>query len=50
MEYNHKRPIEAFVEQIQILRDHGFRPIAVSQMICEDVFVFETEDEAKRAA
>lgn len=47
---NHKRPIEDFQEQISILRGHGYNPIAVSQMICEDVYVFETEDEAKKAA
>jgi hypothetical protein len=50
MNWNHNRSVEDFRKQISILRKHGYNPIAVSQMICEDVFVFETPEEAQRAA
>lgn len=45
-EFNHRRTLETFEEQIKILRDHGYNPLAVSQMLHEDVFVFATEEEA----
>lgn len=48
-QYNHDRPIEDFQAQIDMLREHGFTPIAVSQMMFEEVYVFGTEEEAKRA-
>lgn len=49
-EYNHSRTVSDFEEQIEILRNHQYNPIAVSQLFCEDVFVFETDDEARRAS
>jgi len=32
------------------IREAGFKPIAITVMICEETFVFRSEDEAKRAA
>lgn len=34
---------------IKILKDHGFNPIAITIIMCEETFVFETEEEAIRA-
>ena len=48
-EYNHNRPIESFHEDIDVIKKHGFNPIAVSQMFFEDTFVFETAEESERA-
>lgn len=47
--YNHDRKLESFKEQLEIIRHAGFKPIAVSQLFFEDVFVFETEHEALKA-
>ena len=49
MKYNHKRPVEDFKEQIQIIKDNGFNPIGVSQVYFEDSFIFNTAKEAKLA-
>jgi hypothetical protein len=49
MKYNHDRPVEDFQYELEILRRSGFKPIAVSQMVFEDTFLFETEAEAHRA-
>lgn len=47
--YNHKRPFTSFSESIKKLRENGHNPIAVTQLYCEETFVFETEEEAKSA-
>lgn len=31
------------------IREAGFKPIAITVMICEETFVFKTEEEAKAA-
>ncbi len=49
MEYNHDNDLEDFQEQLEIIRNAGFKPIAVSQMYLEDTFVFETPEEATEA-
>ena len=49
MKYNHDREVQDFQEQINIIRNAGFKPIAVSQMYFEDTFVFEKSDEANKA-
>jgi hypothetical protein len=49
MKYNHKRSLDTFQEQIEIVKNAGFNPIAVTQLYFEDTFVFETADEANRA-
>lgn len=49
MEYNHKLLLEDFDKGISIIKNAGFNPIAVTQMYCEETFVFETTDEANRA-
>jgi hypothetical protein len=49
MEYNHWNELEDFQEELEIIRDAGFKPIAVSQMFLEDTFVFETDEEAMKA-
>ena len=47
--YNHKRTLESFQEEIDIIKTAGFNPIGVSQLICETTFIFETEAEALEA-
>ena len=37
-------------ELLQEVIKVGFKPIAITVMICEETFVFETEEEAHRAA
>lgn len=49
MEYNHNRPLEDFLNEINIIKENGFNPIAVTQMYFEDVYVFETKEEARAA-
>jgi len=49
MKYNHDREVKDFQEQINIIKNAGFNPIAVSQMYFEDTFVFEKSDEANKA-
>ena len=44
--WNHDRPLSDFQDSLNIIEDCGFKPIAVSQMYLEDVFVFETSHEA----
>lgn len=43
------RKQEIFQEEIDILREHGFNPIGVTVMACEDTFIFETPEEATAA-
>jgi hypothetical protein len=49
MKYNHDRPLSEFDQQLSLIRDAGFKPIAVSQMCLEDTFVFKTPKEAEKA-
>ncbi len=49
MRYNHDKTISDFQKEIDKLRANGYNPIAVSQMYLEDVFVFETDEEATNA-
>lgn len=49
MEWNHDRPLSSFQESIDLLIVNGYKPIAVSQLMFEDVFVFETDEEATKA-
>ena len=49
MKYNHDRPLSDFQEELTIIRNAGFNPIGVSQLYFEDTFIFETEEESKRA-
>jgi len=49
MKFNHDRMLSDFQSNIDKLKENGFNPIAVSQMYFEDTFVFETEEEAKKA-
>ena len=44
--WNHYRPLSDFQEYIDIMRKNGHNPIAVSQLYCEETFVFETIHEA----
>jgi hypothetical protein len=48
-DYNHDRPYNDFAEKVIVIRKKGFKPIAVSQMLLEDTFVFETAKEALEA-
>ena len=43
------RKLSSFKKDINIIKKHGFNPIAVTQMMFEETFVFETEDEATKA-
>jgi hypothetical protein len=36
-------------KSIQVLKQFGFKPIAITVMMCEETFIFETEEEALRA-
>ena len=47
--YNHSRPLTDFLNEINIIKNHGFNPIAVTQMYYEDLFVFKTDEEATKA-
>ena len=49
MKFNHDRMLSDFQSNIDKLKENGYNPIAVSQMYFEDTFVFETEEEAKKA-
>jgi hypothetical protein len=49
IKYNHDRSLVEFEEDLKIIREHGYNPIAVTQMMLEDTFVFETEEESLRA-
>jgi len=49
IKYNTNRTLESFNESLNIIKEHGFNPIAVAQMYFEDTFVFETEEEANKA-
>lgn len=46
---NHRRKFSSFDAQLRIIRNRGFNPIAVSQLYCEDTFVFNTDEEAEAA-
>lgn len=47
--YNHKRTLESFQRSLDIIRSNGFDPIGVSQIMLEDTFIFETDEEAEKA-
>lgn len=47
--YNHNRSVDDFEEQLSLIREAGFNPIGVSQMILEDVFIFKTKEESEKA-
>jgi len=49
MKFNHSKELSDFQESIDIIRNHGFNPIAVAQMHFEQVFVFKTDSEAQMA-
>jgi hypothetical protein len=38
-----------FIEPLEVMIAHGYKPLAVTIMICEDTFCFETAEEAERA-
>jgi len=45
--YNHNRPLSDF--DLETVQNNGFNPIGVSQIYFEDVYVFETDEEAEKA-
>ena len=47
--FNHDRPLSSFEDSLEIIRSSGFKPIAVTQMMFEDTFVFETDKESTEA-
>ena len=47
--FNHDRPLISFEDNLEIIRSAGFKPIAVTQMMFEDTFVFETDKESTEA-
>ena len=49
MKYNYDRPLSDFDQQLLLIRNAGFKPIAVSQIYFEDTFVFKTSEEAEKA-
>lgn len=46
---NHNRPLSYFSDDLNKLRAAGYNPIAVTQLYCEESFVFETTSEALEA-
>jgi hypothetical protein len=49
IQYNHDRPLESFQKDLERIREAGFKPVAVTQMMLEETFVFETDEEATTA-
>lgn len=49
LEYNHDRELESFKKELDILHSNRYFPIGVSYFHFEDVFIFETDEEAERA-
>ncbi len=49
MQFNHDREIIEFQNNIDLLKSKGYNVIAVTQMCFEDVYVFETNEEATKA-
>lgn len=47
--YNTDRTLDSFENELKLIRDNGFNPIAVTQLYFEDTFVFETFEEAEKA-
>ncbi len=47
--YHIDRELSSFEDDINILKEHGFNPIAVTQLMFEETYVFETEEEAIKA-
>jgi hypothetical protein len=48
-QFNHSRPLSDFHDNIDKLMKAGYKPVAVTQMYFEDVYVFETKAEARAA-
>ncbi len=48
-ENNISKDLQKFYFDLEILKSAGYKPIAVTTMMCENTFVFETQDEANRA-
>ena len=44
---NYGKPTSLLLEKV---KSQGFKPIAITIMMCEETFVFETESEANKAA
>lgn len=49
MKYNTNRTLESYQWAIDIIRNNGFKLIGVCQMLMEDTFIFETDEEAIQA-
>lgn len=49
MKYNHNRSLCDFTDSVNKIRQKGFNPLYVTQMYFEDIFVFETNEEAIKA-
>ena len=49
MNFNHDKELSDSQAAIDIIRHHGFEPIAVTQMYFEEVFVFKIDSEAQMA-
>ena len=49
IEYNHNREYSDFIPLIERIKNKRYNPIMVSQLMFEDVFVFNTPEEAKNA-
>ena len=51
--YTKKEVLEAILERcqksIEILKKHGYKPLAVTTLLCEETFCFATEKEAAKA-
>ena len=48
-ENNIPQELRKYYFDLEILKSAGYKPVAVTTMMCENTFVFETKDEADRA-
>ena len=48
-ENNIPQDLRKYYFDLEVLKTHGYKPVAVTTMMCENTFVFETQDEADRA-
>ncbi|QQR76944.1 hypothetical protein IPJ63_01650 [Candidatus Nomurabacteria bacterium] len=48
-ENNIPQDLRKYYFDLEVLKTHDYKPVAVTTMMCENTFVFETEDEAIRA-
>lgn len=46
---NIERDLDSFKTELDVIKNHGFNPIGVSQILWEDIYIFETQEETEKA-